>query len=111
MNDAGKPDKPIVPGKAANKGNGKPGLAERLEGRGLAKGNQEEQSRFWTQGQLDLNHALDRIRKAAKEDKAQRFTALWHHDYNTNRLRQAFHAESHGNACTNWRNDGCLPQE
>jgi group II intron reverse transcriptase/maturase len=44
------------------------------------------------QGQVDLHHALDRIRNAAKEDRKQRFTALWHHVYNVNRLRQAYFA-------------------
>jgi group II intron reverse transcriptase/maturase len=92
MNDGGKSDKPVVPAKGANKGSGEPPPAERLEGRGLAKGNSGEQTRFWTQGQTDLHDALDRIRKAAKEDKEQRFTALWHHVYNVNRLRQAYYA-------------------
>jgi group II intron reverse transcriptase/maturase len=58
----------------------------------LAKGNPGEQTRFWTQGQIDLQHALDRIRKAAKEDKGRRFTAVWHHVYNVNRLREAYYA-------------------
>lgn len=92
MNDGGKSDKPVVPAKGANKGSGQPRPAERLEERGLTKGNSGEQTRFWTQGQIDLNDALDRIRKAAKEDKEQRFTALWHHVYNIPRLRQAYNA-------------------
>ena len=92
MNDDGNSDKPIVPKKGANKGSGRPHLAERLEGRGLAKGNPGEQTRFWTQGQTDLQHALDRIREAAKENKGQRFTTLWHHVYNVNRLREAYYA-------------------
>jgi group II intron reverse transcriptase/maturase len=90
MNGGGKSDRPVVPAKGANNGGGKPCPAERLEGRGLAKGNPGEQSRFWTQGQYDLTHALDRIRAVAKEDKDERFTALWHHVYNVNRLRQAY---------------------
>ena len=92
MNGDGKSDKLVVPAKCANKGNAKPLPAERLEGMGLAKGNPGEQTRFWTQGQVDLQHALDRIRKAAKEDKGQRFTALWRHVYNVNRLRQAYYS-------------------
>ena len=63
---------------------------ERPEGRGLAKGNPGEQTRFWTQGQVDLPHALERIRAAARRDKKRRFTALWHHVYNVNRLRHAY---------------------
>lgn len=92
MNDNGKSDKSIVPKKDVNKGPGRPGLAERLEGRDLAKGNSGEQSRFWIQGQADPPQALVRIRKAARRDKRLRFTALWHHVYNVNRLRQAYRA-------------------
>jgi len=39
-----------------------------------------------------LHDALNRIRKAARRDKDERFTALWHHVYNVNRLRQAYFA-------------------
>ena len=92
MNDGGKSDKPVVPRNPSNKGDGQPRPAERAEGRGLAKGNPGEQTRFWTQGQMDLQHALDRVRNAAREDKKQRFSALWHHVYNVNRLRQAYFA-------------------
>ena len=65
MNDGGKSDKPIVPRKGANKEDGPPYSAERPEERRLAKGKPSEQTRFWTQGQIDLHHARDRIRKAA----------------------------------------------
>jgi RNA-directed DNA polymerase len=92
MNDVGKSDKPIVPAKGANNRSGPPLSAERLEGRGLTKGNPGEQTRFWIQGQADLPQALERIRKAAKEDKGLRFTALWHHVYNVNHLRTAYFA-------------------
>ena len=71
MRDGGKSDQPIVPTKGANQERGRPRSAERLEGRGLAKGTSEEQTRFWTQGQTDLPHALDRIREAARRDKDQ----------------------------------------
>ena len=90
MNDSGKSDKSVVPEKHANKGLGRPEPAERVEGRDLAKGNSEEQTRFWMQGQTDLQQALDRIRNAARRDKDVRFTALWHHVYNVNRLRRAY---------------------
>jgi len=92
MNDSGKSDKPIVPVKGANKEQGRPCPAEHLEGRGLAKGNSGEQTKFWTQGQVDLHDALDRIREVVRRDKDERFTALWHHVYNVNRLRQAYRA-------------------
>ena len=52
MNDDGKSDKPIVPAKGANNGRGQPRSAERLEGRGLAKGNSLTPRRTWTQCQI-----------------------------------------------------------
>jgi group II intron reverse transcriptase/maturase len=61
----------------------------------MAKGNSEEQTRFWTQGQVDLQHALDRIREVARKDSDVKFTALWHHVYNVNRLRRAYRALKH----------------
>ena len=72
MNDSGKSDKPIVPEKGVNKGSRGLVPAERVEGRGLAKGNSGEQTRFWTQGQYDLHHALDRIRQAAPKSVPER---------------------------------------
>jgi len=53
MNGDGKSDKPIVPRKDPNKGSGQPRPAEDVEGRGLVKGNRGEQTRSWTQGQID----------------------------------------------------------
>jgi len=44
MNGGGKPDKPMVPGKPTNKGQAASSPAERVEGRGLAKGNSGEQN-------------------------------------------------------------------
>ena len=38
----------------------------------------------------DLQHALERIRQAACRDKESRFTSLWHHVYNVDRLRKAY---------------------
>ncbi len=37
-----------------------------------------------------LQHALERIRQAACRDKELRFTSLWHHVYNVDRLRKAY---------------------
>jgi group II intron reverse transcriptase/maturase len=90
--DGEKSDKPVVPLKGANKERGRPRSAERLEERGLAKENPHEQSKFWTQGQVDLTHALERIRDAARRNRKVQFTALWHHVYTVNRLRQAYYA-------------------
>ena len=38
----------------------------------------------------DLQSSLERIRQAARQDKGLRFTALWHHVYDTDRLREAY---------------------
>jgi hypothetical protein len=37
-----------------------------------------------------LQRALDRIRQAARRDHAKPLTALWHHVYDINRLREAY---------------------
>ena len=49
MNERGKSDSPIVPGKLPNKGCGALRPAEGVEGRGLAKGNPVQQTRLRTQ--------------------------------------------------------------
>jgi len=91
MNGREKSDRPIVPKKAPNKGIGRAALpAEGTEGRGLAKGNSSQRNRFRTQGREDLQRALGRIRQAAAKDKQQRFTSLWHHVYNLDRLREEY---------------------
>ena len=46
----GKSDSPEVPEKSSNKGDGAPPLAERAEGRGLAKGNLLRQNKSRTLG-------------------------------------------------------------
>ena len=91
MNERGKSDKPVVPPKPANKVDGRPSAAEPVEGRGLAKGNSNQQNRSRTQSRQDLHSALDRVRQAAHGDKGLRFTALWHHVYDVTRLRAAYH--------------------
>ena len=66
MNGRGKSDEPIVPRKPANNGGPAPAgsSAERVEGRGLAKGNPSQPNRPRTQGREGLQSALDRIRQA-----------------------------------------------
>jgi group II intron reverse transcriptase/maturase len=78
-------------------------IVERMEGRGLAKENGEGQTLApvgpakqvdGTQRPVakseDLHSALDRIRQAACRDKELKFTSLWHHVYNIERLREAY---------------------
>jgi group II intron reverse transcriptase/maturase len=90
MNDHGESDKPIVPKKPLNKGPERSDPAEKVEERGLAKGNSGQQTRSRTQRREDLQQALDRIRQVAISGKEERFTTLWHHVYNPDRLEEAF---------------------
>ncbi len=114
MNEPGKSDKPIVPAKPAKARATESfwELFERVkqaEGRGLAKENGKDadgvlppvgpakqvdrtQSRIGQGPALpeDPHSALDRVRQAAQRDKGLKFTSLWHHVYNVQRLREAF---------------------
>jgi hypothetical protein len=69
-----KSDRPIVPKKPSNKVDAGASAAERVEGRGLAKGNPQEQNSSRAQHRNELTHALERIRKAVKRE-----TSLWRH--------------------------------
>lgn len=90
MNEARQSDGPMVPMKPSNKGEARSLPAEEVEGRGPAKGNAEQQNGDRTQSRQILHSALGRIREAAGQDKKKRFTALWHHVYDPQRLREAF---------------------
>src|SRR5215470_12278564 len=87
-NGLGKSDSPAVPAKSSNKA-GRP-AAERMEGRGLAKGNLLQQIASRTPSRTDAPSALERVRQAAKKDGKLRFTALLHHIYNLETLRMAY---------------------
>jgi len=89
-NGHGKSDSPVIPVKSPNQAVGP--AAEATEGRGLAKGNSPERNAFRTQGRENAPSALERVRQAATRDKKQRFTALFHHIYEVERLRAAFYA-------------------
>jgi RNA-directed DNA polymerase len=88
MDERGKSDKPVLPVKSSNKAG--PPVAERMEGRGLTKGNPQQQNASRTPSRYDAPSALERIRQAAKEDKQVRFTALFHHVYALETLRMAY---------------------
>src|SRR5258705_1405801 len=64
--------------------------AEGAEGRGQAKGNATSQNTDRTQRRGNVPSARDRIRQAAETDKGRRFTALMHHVYDINSLREAY---------------------
>ncbi len=89
MHGCGKSDSSIVLKKFANKG--ADALAERMEGRGLAKENTGEQNRLRTQSRVRLQSELARIRQMAANGKEAKFTTLWHHVYDIDRLRETFH--------------------
>ena len=88
MNERGKSDRPVVPVKFPNKA-GQP-AAEGMEGRGLTKGNPQQQNAFRTQSRNNAPSALERIRQATSKDKEMRFTALFHHMYAPEALRAAY---------------------
>ena len=116
MNGSEKSDKPVVPEKPVNTSQSTSfwellRRVKRVEGRGLAKENAEQaqsmlrpadpakqvdrtQSRV-REGQADpedLHSALDRVRQAACRDKGLKFTSLWHHVHDIDRLRAAYFA-------------------
>jgi RNA-directed DNA polymerase len=92
MHGQGKSDRLMVPEKPPNK-DGPTTSAEAVEGRGLAKGNTDEQNAPRTQRRTIAPSALDRVREAAKRDRKTKFTALFHH-ITVERLRDAYHALS-----------------
>jgi RNA-directed DNA polymerase len=87
MHDQGKSDEPVVPMKQPNNA-GKP-AAEAVEGRGSTKGNPTSETRAGHSAGERVPSDLDRVRQAAKADKAVKFTALFHH-ITIDRLRLAF---------------------
>ena len=89
MNDPEKSDSGIVAVKPTNKA-GRP-VAELVEPRPGTKGNAEQQRMHRTQGRDRMSQSLDRVRKAARLRKKDRFTALFHH-ITVDALRTAFYA-------------------
>jgi RNA-directed DNA polymerase len=82
-----KSDPVIVAGKPANKAEQPPAersagelnAAELVEPRAGAKGKAGQQSTCRTQSRASVSQELERIRKAARARKKERFTALFHH--------------------------------
>ena len=68
MNGSGKSDRLVVPGKPPNKATGAPVAAERVEERGLAKGNSPQLPQGRTQCRGTLMSMLRRMRQAAKRN-------------------------------------------
>jgi group II intron reverse transcriptase/maturase len=78
----------MVPTKPPNKV-GPPTTAEEVEGRGLAKGNVDQQTTYRTQRRASVPKELEGVRQAARRNKGEKFTALLHH-VTRERLRQAY---------------------
>ncbi len=90
VNGCRESDNLIVSGKPANKIRDNKRMAEEVERRRLAKGNQVKQNRVRTQRREALQSELDRIRQAAQRGKRVQFTAIWHHVYSIRRLKKAY---------------------
>lgn len=93
MDGQEKSDRPVVPTKPANKA-GRP-VAESAEERGLAKRNPSQRDTERTQGRERVHSALARVRQVAERDKGVRFTALLHHVYAVDTLREAYFLLKH----------------
>ena len=90
MNGRGKSYRSVVPKKPSNKGSGTPPPAEKVEGRDLIKGKTDPRNSDRTQRREELQSKWNRIWQKAKKEKGEKFTTLWHHVYDINRLREAY---------------------
>jgi RNA-directed DNA polymerase len=79
----------IVPMNHSNKD--KTPSAESAEGRPLIKENARQPSTYPTQSGVGVSPGLARVRKAAKENKEMKFTALLHH-LTVDLLRESFYS-------------------
>ncbi len=89
MHGREKSDPAIVAVKPTNKA-GRP-AAEPVERRAGTEGNADQQSTRRAQDRVSVSQALERVRRAAKQRKKERFTALAHH-LSVPMLRTAFFA-------------------
>src|SRR5438309_11833248 len=89
MNGHEKSDPAIVARKPANNV-GQP-AAERVERRAGTEGNAGQQSTRRAQDRESVSQALERVRRAARQGKKEKFTTLLHH-INPAMLRTAFYA-------------------
>ena len=64
---------------AAERSATEPTAAEPVEPRAETKGNACQQTMPWAQSQISMPHALERIRKVARERKKEKFISLFHH--------------------------------
>jgi group II intron reverse transcriptase/maturase len=88
MNGRGESDALRVSRKSSKEG-GQP-LDEGMERKGATEGISTQDDTLQAQDWEGVQHALDRVRQAAKRDRKLRFTSLYHHIYNIHALRKAF---------------------
>ena len=88
MNGRGKSGSCVIPEKFSNEAG--PPAAEGTEERRLAKENSRKQTMLRIQSRARMQGALERVRQAATRDKTLRFTALMHHIYGVETLREAY---------------------
>ena len=88
MNRREQSDSSVRPRKSSNKAG--LSVAEGMEERELAKRNSRQSAALRTQGRARVVRGLERIRQVAKRDKEVRFTALLHHVYDVDMLREAY---------------------
>jgi RNA-directed DNA polymerase len=92
MNDREKSHSAIVAGKPTNNASAtNADAAEPVEPRAGTERNASEQSTHRTQGRERVSQALDRVRKAARQRRKEKFTALLHH-VSVDLLRESFFA-------------------
>ena len=90
MHNREKSDPAVVAAKPTNNVSvSKTDAAEPVEPRAGTKRNTEEQSTHRAQDRARVSQALDRVRQAARHQKKERFTALFHH-LSVDLLRESF---------------------
>ena len=89
MDEWEKSDRPTVPTKSPNKA--RQPAAEEMEESGLAKRNLDQSNTLRMQGRVSVSNRLERVRQAAQRDSRMKFTALLHHVYALDMLREAYY--------------------
>ena len=88
MNELRQSDGGVIPEKFPNVP--EPTGAEGMEERPPAKGNELQGPLYRTQSRESMGVALERIRLAVRRERKGKLTALYHHIYNIDFLREAY---------------------
>ena len=104
MHGREKSDLAIRAKKPANKAG--PPAAEWAEQRAGTEGNTGQPRTRRTQSRESVSQGLGRVRYAARRRKKEKFTALWHHIYNPNRLHEVYWAVNRSSAASSGTNSG-----